>query len=134
TARSANIDDIPLSQQIDAVPESFDYDKLPTQVTVIETEKVEPKDEPSLKSKITGLFKKSPSHLDYPISEEYTRDAPDDLPMIEEGAIQCRRATVRAHLREMDEVRLIEERDELQRQRRPLRRARQRVRNICTML
>ncbi|EFP01467.1 hypothetical protein CRE_24047, partial [Caenorhabditis remanei] len=58
----------------------------------------------------------------------------DELPMIEDGAMECRRSTVRARLREMDEVRLVGEREEIERQRRPIRRARQRVRNICTML
>ncbi|KJH52423.1 hypothetical protein DICVIV_01400 [Dictyocaulus viviparus] len=58
----------------------------------------------------------------------------DDLPMIEEGAIECRRATVRAGLREMDAVNLVEDEEELERRHRPIRRARQRMRNYCTML
>nr|ACI49112.1 hypothetical protein Cbre_JD13.014 [Caenorhabditis brenneri] len=66
---------------------------------------------------------------------EYLRyNRNEELPMIEEGAMECRRSTVRARLREMDEVRLVGEREEIERQRRPIRRARQRVRNICTML
>ncbi|KAK5977587.1 hypothetical protein GCK32_007464 [Trichostrongylus colubriformis] len=58
----------------------------------------------------------------------------DDLPMIEEGAIECRRATVRAGLRDMDTVGLVQDEEELERRRRPIRRARQRMRNYCTML
>ncbi|KHJ92160.1 hypothetical protein OESDEN_07957 [Oesophagostomum dentatum] len=58
----------------------------------------------------------------------------EDLPMIEEGAIECRRATIRANLRDMDTVGLVQDEEELERRRRPLRRARQRMRNYCTML
>lgn len=58
----------------------------------------------------------------------------DDLPMIEEGAIECRRATVRAGLRDLDTVGLVQDEEELERRRRPIRRARQRMRNYCTML
>ncbi|VDO58545.1 unnamed protein product [Haemonchus placei] len=58
----------------------------------------------------------------------------DDLPMIEEGAIECRRATVRAGLRDMDTVGLVQDEEELERRRRPIRRARQRMRSYCTML
>ncbi|UMM12984.1 hypothetical protein L5515_001485 [Caenorhabditis briggsae] len=66
---------------------------------------------------------------------EYLRyNRHEELPMIEDGAMECRRSTVRARLREMDEIRLVGEREEIERQRRPIRRARQRVRNICTML
>ncbi|KAK6726540.1 hypothetical protein RB195_004707 [Necator americanus] len=58
----------------------------------------------------------------------------DDLPMIEEGAIECRRATIRAGLRDMDTVGLVQDEEELERRRRPIRRARQRMRSYCTML
>ncbi|KAL6733023.1 hypothetical protein Aduo_003716 [Ancylostoma duodenale] len=58
----------------------------------------------------------------------------DDLPMIEEGAIECRRATIRATLRDMDTVGLVQDEEELERRRRPIRRVRQRMRNYCTML
>ncbi|VDK56647.1 unnamed protein product, partial [Cylicostephanus goldi] len=62
------------------------------------------------------------------------KDRIEDLPMIEEGAIECRRATIRAGLRDMDTVGLVQDEEELERRRRPLRRARQRMRNYCTML
>ncbi|VDM65856.1 unnamed protein product, partial [Strongylus vulgaris] len=58
----------------------------------------------------------------------------EELPMIEEGAIECRRATIRAGLRDMDTVGLVQDEEELERRRRPLRRARQRMRSYCTML
>ncbi|EYC43217.1 hypothetical protein Y032_0500g2587 [Ancylostoma ceylanicum] len=58
----------------------------------------------------------------------------DDLPMIEEGAIECRRATIRATLRDMDTVGLVQDEEELERRRRPIRRVRQRMRSYCTML
>ncbi|KAE9416399.1 hypothetical protein Angca_000431, partial [Angiostrongylus cantonensis] len=58
----------------------------------------------------------------------------NDLPMIEEGAIECRRATVRAGLRDMDAVRLVQDEEDLERRQRPIRRARQRIRSYCTML
>ncbi|KAJ1374507.1 hypothetical protein KIN20_037208 [Parelaphostrongylus tenuis] len=58
----------------------------------------------------------------------------NDLPMIEEGAIECRRATVRAGLRNMDAVRLVQDEEDLERRQRPIRRARQRIRSYCTML
>ncbi|CAI5438605.1 unnamed protein product [Caenorhabditis angaria] len=70
TTKASNIEDIPLAHQISNYPTEFEYEKLPEQTISIQQEE-EKRDEPSLKSKITGLFKKSPSHLDYPISETY---------------------------------------------------------------
>ncbi|PIC51526.1 hypothetical protein B9Z55_002004 [Caenorhabditis nigoni] len=71
THRASNIHDIPLTTEVSSYPTEFSYEKLPEHVVVPVVEETEKKDEPSLKSKITGLFKKSPSHLDYPISEQY---------------------------------------------------------------
>ncbi|CAP38184.1 Protein CBG21337, partial [Caenorhabditis briggsae] len=71
THRASNIHDIPLTTEVSSYPTEFSYEKLPEHVIPVVVEESEKKDEPSLKSKITGLFKKSPSHLDYPISEQY---------------------------------------------------------------
>ncbi|CAB02312.3 63 kDa sperm flagellar membrane protein [Caenorhabditis elegans] len=76
THRADNLNDIPLSHEVTSYPTEFSYEKLPEHVIPVVIEETEKKDEPSLKSKITGLFKKSPSHLDYPISEQY--DGPLD--------------------------------------------------------
>uniref|UniRef100_A0A8R1DIX9 Uncharacterized protein n=2 Tax=Caenorhabditis japonica TaxID=281687 RepID=A0A8R1DIX9_CAEJA len=94
TARAQNIDDIPLSHEVAAYPTEFSYEKLPEHAIPVVVEETEKKDEPSLKSKITGLFKKSPSHLDYPISDEYSGPLDntaraqniDDIPLSHEVA------------------------------------------------
>uniref|UniRef100_A0A1I7U906 Chitin-binding type-2 domain-containing protein n=1 Tax=Caenorhabditis tropicalis TaxID=1561998 RepID=A0A1I7U906_9PELO len=76
THRAENLQDVPLSHEVTSYPTEFSYEKLPEHVVPVVIEETEKKDEPSLKSEITGLFKKSPSHLDYPISEQY--DGPLD--------------------------------------------------------
>ncbi|KAF1770517.1 hypothetical protein GCK72_002336 [Caenorhabditis remanei] len=76
THRAENLQDVPLSHEVASYPSEFSYEKLPEHVVPVVIEESEKKDEQSLKSKITGLFKKSPSHLDYPISDQY--DGPLD--------------------------------------------------------
>ncbi|CAL2029315.1 unnamed protein product [Caenorhabditis brenneri] len=82
THRASNIHDIPLTTEVTSYPTEFSYEKLPEHVVPVVIEETEKKDEPSLKSKITGLFKKSPSHLDYPISEHYEKLPEHVVPVV----------------------------------------------------